>query len=368
MLISKLGLALWAVMAAAPVCSAQEAPGAGQKPPAAASPEFVVRTETQLVLVPFHVVRQGKYVEGLQAKDIRLLEDGVPQDVAVFEGPPKTRTGRSIPVEVMLLLDVSLSVMNSSLLDGLVLKETVLDGLGDNVGISVYAFARRLKRFTFPTSDVAKLGAALTSAYEFSHGGTRLYEAVMETCRDAVQRGAATRLMVILSDSFSTTNTPPEHALAAARQLGVTLYPVVLGHDRVIQQALRAEGRSAGRGPVDVPDRARSNRRRGDSAGGRLGLPGQLDRQAQARDREVRMAEFAAMGEATGGRSFDPKTVNSAVLRAILQTIVAQVQAEYVAGYYPASLDKPAAPRQVQVTLLDKKTGKLYGGHRLVVR
>lgn len=365
---AKLALALWTALAALPGQSPQAAPGAGQKPPPAASPEFVVRTETQLVLVPFHVVRQGKYVEGLQAKDIRLLEDGVPQNVAVFEGPPDTRTSRTVPVEVMLLLDVSLSVMNTSLLNGLALKETLLDGLGENVGVSIYAFARRLKRFTFPTNDVDKLGAALAGAYDFSHSGTRLYEAVIETCRDAARRGAATRLMLILSDSFSTTNTPPERAVNAARQLGVTLYPVVLGHDRVIQQALRAEGRSAGRGPAAVPDPTRGNRRRGDSAGGRRGLPGQPDRQVQARDREAQMAEFAAMGEATGGRSFDPKTVNSAVIRALLQSIVAQVQAEYVAGYYPASLDKPAAPRQVQVTLLDKKTGKLYGGHRLVVR
>jgi len=367
LLVWRLGFALWAVTAAA-ACLAQAAPGGGQQPPAPASPEFVLRTETQLVLVPFHVVRQGKYVEGLQARDIRLLEDGVEQKVAVFEGPPSTRTSRSIPVEVILLLDVSLSVMNTNLLNGLALKEALLDGLGGNVGVSVYAFARRLKRFTFPTRDVAKLSAALASAYEFSHSGTRLYEAVIETCRDAARRGAATRLMVILSDSFSTSDTPPERAVAAARQFGVTLYPVVLGHERVVQQALRAEGRAGGRGPMDVPDRARGNRRRGDSAGRRRDLPGRPDRQVQARDREARMLEFAGMGEATGGRSFDPRSVNSAVMRAILQSIVAQVQAEYVVGYYPAVSEKPPAPRQVQVMLLDNKTGKLYGGRRLVVR
>jgi len=364
-LIRRLSLALWAAMALLP--AQPPPPDTGQKPPPA-GPEFVIRTDTQLVLVPFHVVRRGEYVEGLQAHDIRLLEDGVPQKIAIFEGPPSSRTGRSIPVEVIVLLDVSLSVMNSSLLDSLVLKETLLDGLGDRVGISVYAFARRLKRFAFPTHDVAKLSAALAGAYEFSHGGTRLYEAIIGTCRDAVQRGtSATRLMVILSDSFSTTNTRPEDAVPVARQLGVTLYPVVLGHDRVVQQALRAQGAPAGRGLAPAPGRARGNRGRADSAGGRLDLPGQPDREFQARDREARMAEFAALGEATGGRSFDPKVVNNTMMRAILQAIVTQVHAEYVAGYYPASSGKPAASHQVQVTLLDKKAGKLYGGSRLVI-
>ena len=78
------------------------------------------------------------------------------------------------------------------------------------------------------------------------------------------------------------------------------------------------------------------------------------------------MAKFASLGAATGGRSFDPKTVNNMMIREIMRSIVKQVKAEYVAGYYPASTGGEQTVRQVQVTLLSKKRGKLYGGKRLV--
>jgi len=79
------------------------------------------------------------------------------------------------------------------------------------------------------------------------------------------------------------------------------------------------------------------------------------------------MADFAAVAELTGGRSFDPININNKLLRGIFRSLVKQVQAEYVVGYYPNSDGAAEKPRQVAVELLDEKTGKLYGGRRLVV-
>jgi hypothetical protein len=53
-----------------------------------------------------------------------------------------------------------------------VFKETLLDGLGDRVGISVYAFAARFKRFTTPTRDPEKLKSAFDGVFRFSHAGS----------------------------------------------------------------------------------------------------------------------------------------------------------------------------------------------------
>lgn len=80
------------------------------------------------------------------------------------------------------------------------------------------------------------------------------------------------------------------------------------------------------------------------------------------------MAEFAGIGAATGGRSFDPPVVNNAMIRNILQALVAQIRAEYVAGYYPTAPGQNTRPRRVQAVLLDKSKGKLYGGERVVLR
>jgi VWFA-related protein len=304
----------------------------------AQEPGFVIRTETNLALVRFHVVRKGKYVPDLRAEDIQILEDGAPQKVALLEGGGSGP--RTIPVEILLLFDVSLSVVNQGLLDSIAIKETLLDGLGGNVGVRVYAFGAKLKRFCRLTRDPETLRTAVRSAYDFEHGGTRLYEAVMMTARDAAAAGAnATRLMIVFSDGQPTTDTKPEDAARVARLFGIPVFPVVLGHERVARQA---------QGSMDP--------RKPPSLG-----------QVRAMDREREMLEFARLGEMTGGRSFDPPLVNNSAVRQILEALATHVQAEYVAGFYlPAAGPKPAQ-HKVEVVLRRKHTGKIYGGNRAVV-
>ena len=103
--------------------------------------ETIIRTETRLALLRFHAVHKNQYVDNLQPEDIQLLEDGKPQKLALFEGPRPAGGQRQTPLEVILLFDVSLSVIDENLLNPSVFKETLLDGLGDRVGISVYGFA-----------------------------------------------------------------------------------------------------------------------------------------------------------------------------------------------------------------------------------
>ncbi len=307
-----------------------------QTPPAE-DPGFVIRTETNLALVRFHVVRKNKYFEQLRPEEIELREDGQPQKLALFEGPS---TGRTVPIEVILLFDVSLSVSDLNLLAGV---QDILKGIGAHAGISVYAFANRLRRFTPPTRDMAAIRAALDGALDYAHGGTRLYEAIMRTATESLRGGAGptTRIMIVFSDGLSTTKTKPEEAVKIARACGVALYPVVLGHLRVIQQG-------------QINDRPG------------FANPRALERQARAMDKEWQMREFAEIGAATGGRSFDPPHLNELVVREILKSVVRDVQAEYVAGYYPASGETRRA-HKVEVVLRDKRAGKVYGGVRTVV-
>jgi hypothetical protein len=79
------------------------------------------------------------------------------------------------------------------------------------------------------------------------------------------------------------------------------------------------------------------------------------------------MAEFASLGKATGGRSFDPKDVNNAVMREILKSVANEVRTSYTVGYYSSGDGAEKRERQVKVKLTKKKAGKLRGGERLVV-
>src|SRR5581483_9069155 len=129
-------------------------------------PDATFRTETRLALVRFHAVQKNRYVDNITQDDIQLLEDGKPQKIAVFEGPG-TAGRRTVPVEVILLFDVSMSVMNENLLDPLVLKQGLLDGIGPEARISMYAFAQWMQRFCPPTRDVEQMKMAFDQILHF---------------------------------------------------------------------------------------------------------------------------------------------------------------------------------------------------------
>ncbi len=316
-------------------------------------PDATFRSETRLALVGFHAVQKNRYVDNLTADDVQLLEDGKPQKIAVFEGPG-TGGRRTVPVEVILLFDVSMSVMNENLLDPLVLKQGLLDGIGPEARISMYAFAQRMQRFCPPTRDLEQMKTAFDQILHFAHLGTRIYEAIMFAAHDSAKAGGnVTRLMLIFSDGEPTTKTKPEEAVKVANAEGIQLYPVVLGHERVKQILSRASG-GGGAGGMGG---------RGNAGNPNANAPNNA--QIRARDMEQEMFEFASIGEATGGRSFDPPTVSATIIRTILAGLVDQVRSQYVMGYEPGAAGDGKA-HKVQVRLVAKDKGKLRGGVRTV--
>lgn len=315
--------------------------------PAAQEPDVVIRAETRLLLLRCHVVRGGRYVTNLRPEDFDLQEDGAQRRIALFESAVSRAAGEPLAVEIYLAVDVSHSVVNPNLLDPFLLKQTFLDGLGPRASMAVYAFGGRTRRFTGPTNDPDKLAAALSAAYDFAHLGTRLYGSVIQIAQEtAASPGQASRILVVLSDGMDTTKTRQEDAVAAALAAGIQVYPVLLGHECVQRLAQGQQG-PPGR-------RAMEN-------------PRQLERQARASGQELQMEEFARMGEATGGLSFDPPVMNSGVLKTILAGLTAQIRAQYVIGYYPPSGGGKPAKHKLRLRLREKGIGKLYGGWRTVV-
>ena len=100
-------------------------------------------TSTELVYVRFHVEKKGAYVGALKPDQIRVLEDGQPQTIALLE-TPSTRE-RTVPPEVTLALDVSSSVMDDRLLDESLLKEVLFATLGEQARIGLCAFGGELQ-------------------------------------------------------------------------------------------------------------------------------------------------------------------------------------------------------------------------------
>ena len=66
--------------------------------------EGVIKVESRLVMVPVAVTdASGNPVQGLTAKDFKILEEGKPQTV------DQVGTAEKVPLEIALLIDVSSS-------------------------------------------------------------------------------------------------------------------------------------------------------------------------------------------------------------------------------------------------------------------
>jgi VWFA-related protein len=340
----------------------------------------VFHSDTSLALVRFQVVHDNTYVLNLKPEDIQLLEDGKPQKFTVFENGHVS--GRTNIVDLVLLFDISGSVLQAGLLNPLVFKNSVLDGL-PNVRLAVYGFSDNLRRYCPPTRDMAVLEAAFHALGERVAGetmvlksppkrtarkpGTWIYEAVIAAATDVTPKpdvhstvtfssgaGDATELpslstamMLVFSDGLNNGSSAiPEDAAAVAQELGVSVYPAVLGYKNILDQ-IKQTREAAGVHPGQVEPRSNI----------RL-----MNLEAQ----QTEVQRFTRLGPLTGGRAFDLPQISLSVMQQILTFMVGQIRHQYLVGFVP---EASAAPRshKLEVRLVDKAQGTLMGGTRTLV-
>lgn len=292
-------------------------------------------TSTELVYVRFHVEKKGGYADALKPEQIRVLEDGRPQTIALLE-TPSTRE-RTVPPEVTLALDVSSSVMDENLLDESLLKEVLFATLGEQARVGLCAFGGELRCLTPPTRDAGTLLAGFQQAIRFGHetrlGGTRLYKSLADISRRATEGERAQRALIVFSDGLDNRDGHMDEALAAALASDVRVYTIALS------QAFQATART--RSPFRMPP----NRTMYD----------------------YKKLDFGRLAEMTGGRPFEPATLDEKSLARILRSIATEISMENVVGYQPEG-GATGRKRRVKVELVDKSVGKIPDGERTLVR
>jgi VWFA-related protein len=320
-------VALASVAAVTFVASAQT------PPPRTDVPSFGVSSE--LVYVRFHVEKKGGYVGTLTKDQLRVLEDGRPQEIALLE-TPSTRE-RTVPPEVTLLLDVSGSVMDAKLLDETLVKEVLFASLGEQARVGLCAFGGTLRCLRPPTRDADDLLEGFREAIEFGwegrRSGTRLYASVADVCKQAAERGKAQRALVIFSDGIDNQQGDVDEAVRVAAENDVRIYAVKLS------QAFREN-------PL---------------AGGRFGGP---PNRAMYDYKKLRLDDLAAQ---TGGRAYEPRTLDGKSLAKILREIGTEISMENVVGYPPPDA-AAGRKRKIKVELVDKSLGSIRDGERTLVR
>ena len=294
-------------------------------------------SQAELVYVRFHIDRKGAPVSEVGKDQLRVLEDGKPQTIVVLE-TAATRDRTVLP-EVTLVLDVSSSVMDEGLLDETLIRQVLLGSLHAQSKVALCAFGGRLECFAEPTRDAAALMDAFNQALRFGHEmrrqGTRLYASVADVARQsATAGGRAQRAMILFTDALDTEGGSVKDAVEAVTAADVRVYAVK------VSQAFQDTARSRPPFQRGAPNRAMY---------------------------DYRKLELDALPEATGGRSFEPGTLDEESLAKILREIGAEISNEIVVGYEPAGA-RTGMKRKVKVELVDKSSGKIRDGERTLVR
>jgi Ca-activated chloride channel family protein len=288
-------VAALAVLAAGPVV-AQEAQR--QAPP-------TFHSGSSLVALNVTVQDRGaKYVQGLQAGDFVVYEDGVKQDLAFFES---TR----VPVDLIVLLDTSASMRDK--------LETVHEAasgfmktLREGDRGAVVSFANTVSVLQPLTTDLESIQQAIRATR--AGGNTCLNNAVyiaLKQFGQAAQNDGEVRrqAIVVLSDGADTASVLTFDAVVdLARTMGVSIYTVSL-------QA--PKGRNAA-----PPDR---------------------------RATEEADSAMLTLAKETGAQAFFPVPGE---LKRVYGSIAAELASQYSIGYIPANTATDGRFRRVNVQVI----------------
>jgi Ca-activated chloride channel family protein len=206
-------LAALAAAAWAPASLAQTAP---------TPPPLVIETEVELVSITAVVHdKAGRFVPGLGKQDVTVLEDGVPQEVAIFRAAEGG--DEKIPLSVVLVLDASGSMAENM---GF-LKEAASSFVNKLEAVDealVVQFNESVKGSAEFTGDSDRLDQFIAGLQAW--GGTSLYDAIRYGL-DRVKDRPGRKAVVVFSDGEDTTSSlGQDEVVNYARAVEATIYSV----------------------------------------------------------------------------------------------------------------------------------------------
>jgi Ca-activated chloride channel family protein len=230
----------------------------------------------------------GGIVTGLDRSDFTVLDDGIRQDIAVFERQTEQ------PLSIAMLVDTSGStgIELKTESDSVVRFFNALIREGNpNDAAALYTFNWQISYGSY----TRKLAALERDARHLkSEAGTCLYDAIFYASRDMEYREGR-HVMIIVTDGDDTVSSKTfNEAMEAAQRADAVLYPIVV-----------------------VPIRNDAGR----NVGGENAL--------------------TTMAQRTGGRVFTP-TPGPELDRAF-NDVLRELRTQYLVGYYPRSM--PPTPK-----------------------
>jgi Ca-activated chloride channel family protein len=280
---------------------------AGSVQPAPSPSDTVIKVNVRLVRMLVTVKdAAGQLIGSLNKSDFAVYDNGVKQDIAVFDRETEQ------PLSVAMLVDTSAStgIEMHYELDSVsrFLRVLLTEGNPDDT-VALYSFNWQVTLLSTYTRRFARVDAKLKQLK--SEGGTSMYDAIFLASRELEYRNGR-HVMVLITDGGDTTSSKDYHqALEAAQLADTILYPVLV---------------------VPITNDA------GRNVGGENAL--------------------TTLAAGTGGRVFTPSL--GAQLDRAFDDILRELRTQYLIGYYPK--DVPPAPDRfhtLKVTVQSAAAGSL---------
>jgi VWFA-related protein len=258
-----------------------------------------IRLSSRLVLVPVSATdASGQPVKGLTAEDIAIEEEGRPQRVVALGEPGKS------PVEIALLFDVSGSIHGQFAFEQQAAVQFIKEVLKTGDAVSVFSIGRTPKMVKARTTSGEEAIAGVRSIEPVKEA-TAFFDSVVEASHymEKTADAGSRRVLVVISDgeeNYSESNTLSD-ALRELQKNDCLFY------------SINPSGASI-----------RLNR---------ISLKGQ--------------GVMEAMASQTGGKAFNPARIEE--LESVFQQIAAELQAQYLFGYYSTDEGKAGGFRKITV-------------------
>jgi Ca-activated chloride channel family protein len=283
---------------------AVQTPPPKSDPPKQKDQDEVLRISSNLVAVPVSVTDAlGQPVSNLTAKDFRLEEEGRPQQVATLGAPGKT------PLELALLIDVSGSVYDRFLFQQQAASQFLREVLKPTDAVSVFSIGLAPK---LQQSRVTAIETAVSGVMNISptKGPTAFFDSVAEAARYLGKTAdpGGRRVLVVISDGED--NYSEHHKL-----------------DSALQEIQRADCLFYSINPSGPSIRLN-----------KISLKGQ--------------EAMSSLASGTGGAAFLPDRPED--LKAVFRQIAAELQAQYLLGYYSTDERRDGKFRRIAVRVPDR--------------
>jgi Ca-activated chloride channel homolog len=163
---------------------------------------------------------RGAPVADLARSDFRVLEDGVPQTISVFDKESE------LPLSIVLAVDTSESTRRDIKLEVASAKRFVHSIMRPVDRLSVFQVTENVDQLTRFTSDVKYIDRGIERLS--SGAGTSLYDAIFLGADSLVDRQGR-KVMVLITDGGDTTShTDYANALRRAQQAEAIVYSIIV--------------------------------------------------------------------------------------------------------------------------------------------